>query len=71
MFRGRRLLVDVRQDQARYTLVDGDPLEILHHGERVTLNRSRPLTRSIPPAPTLEPPTQPPGRAPARRRPPR
>jgi alpha,alpha-trehalose phosphorylase len=71
MFRGRRLLVDVRQQEARYTLVDGDPLEILHHGERVTLNRSRPLTRRIPRAPTLEPPKQPAGRAPARRRPPR
>jgi alpha,alpha-trehalose phosphorylase len=71
MFRGRRLVVDVRQQQARYTLVDGDSLEILHHGERVKVNRSRPVTRRIPPAPTLEPPTQPAGRAPARRRPPR
>jgi alpha,alpha-trehalose phosphorylase len=71
MFRGRRLLVDVRQQQARYTLGDGDPLEILHHGERVTLERSRPVTRRIPRAPILDPPKQPAGRAPARRRPPR
>ncbi len=70
-FRGRRLLVDVRRQDARYTLVEGDPVEILHHGDRVRLNRSRPLTRRIPRAPTLEPPRQPAGRAPARRRPPR
>jgi alpha,alpha-trehalose phosphorylase len=70
-FRGRLLLVEIGQTQATYTLLAGDPLEIMHFGERVTADRARPLTRGIPPAPRREPPTQPPGRAPARRRPPR
>jgi alpha,alpha-trehalose phosphorylase len=68
-FCDRRLLVDVRHEQARYTLVEGDPLEITHHGEPVSLRSARPVTRPIPPAPKREAPRQPPGREPARRRP--
>jgi alpha,alpha-trehalose phosphorylase len=67
-FRGRRLRVEIGHSQARYTLVEGDPLEIEHHGQKLTLD-GRPLTRRIPPPPNLPPPKQPPGREPARRRP--
>jgi alpha,alpha-trehalose phosphorylase len=68
-FRGRRLRIEVRRDQARYTLVEGNPLEVRHHGETVTVGANRPLTRRIPAAPRRETPTQPAGREPARRRP--
>ncbi len=70
-FRGRRLLVDIRHDKATYTLSDGEPLEIVHHGESATVAADAPLVRPLPPLPQLAAPTQPPGRAPARRRPPR
>jgi len=68
-FRGRRLLVDVGRAQATYSLFDGDPLEIVHHGRRVTVSTQRPLTRSIPKQRPREPPSQPAGRAPEHRRP--
>ena len=63
--------MDIRREQARYTLVEGEPLEIRHHRETLTVRSARPVTRRIPRAKALEPPTQPAGRAPARRRPPR
>jgi alpha,alpha-trehalose phosphorylase len=69
-FRGRRLLVEIRDAQALYELAEGAPLELLHHGEPMTLAPGPPLTLPVPPAPRLERPVQPPGRAPARRRPP-
>jgi alpha,alpha-trehalose phosphorylase len=67
-FRGRRLLVDVRHEQASYSLVDGEPLEITHHGQDATIEHDGPLVLAIPPAPVRERPRQPPGREPARRR---
>ncbi len=66
-FRGRRLLVDVRHDQASYALLDGEPLEIAHHGQRATIERDQPSVIAIPPASARERPSQPPGREPARR----
>jgi alpha,alpha-trehalose phosphorylase len=68
-FRGRRLRVDVDHGQARYSLRTGPPLELTHHGEAVTISGDEPATRSIPAPPQRESPRQPPGRAPARRRP--
>ena len=66
MFRGRRLFVEVLPHEARYTLDPGDaPLELVHWGERVTVERT--VARPIPPAPDLPPPRQPAGRAPTRR----
>jgi alpha,alpha-trehalose phosphorylase len=67
-FRGRRLLVDVRHDQAIYSLSGGRPLQIIHHGEQATIGPEEPLARPIPPPPARERPSQPPGRAPKRRR---
>ena len=52
---------------ARYQLADGDPLEITHHGAKLTLEVGKPQERPISPAPTLPRPTQPPGREPERR----
>jgi alpha,alpha-trehalose phosphorylase len=70
-FRGRRLLVEVRPEQATYRLVHGEPLRIAHYGETGTVSGERPLARPIPPAPARPAPQQPAGRAPASRRPPR
>jgi alpha,alpha-trehalose phosphorylase len=67
LFRGRRLKVEVTKESATYTLVDGDPLEIAHHGETVTVSQADAVTRDVPPAPTRPAPSQPPGREPARR----
>jgi alpha,alpha-trehalose phosphorylase len=67
--RGRRLRVEITHAQARYTLVDGDPLQILHHGRPVSLTAGKPQTRPIPPAPSRPRPSQPTGREPAHRGP--
>ncbi len=66
-YRGRRLLVAVLPDEATYSLLDGPALEIVHHGTSATVHPERPLARPIPPPPAREAPTQPRGRAPARR----
>jgi alpha,alpha-trehalose phosphorylase len=68
MFRNRRLVVAVEHGRATYTLVEGPPLAITHHGQAVTIESETPLTLAIPPAPERERPSQPAGRAPARRR---
>jgi alpha,alpha-trehalose phosphorylase len=69
MFRERTLLVEVDQEHARYTLRAGEPLEITHHGESMTLTGDDVLEVPIPRlAPQPPPPSQPPGREPARRR---
>ncbi len=68
-FRGRRLRVEVESDQARYSLLEGAPLQIAHHGEGLTVTAEAPVTCAIPPKPAGKAPRQPPGRAPARRQP--
>ena len=69
LFRGRRIRVEVDHQQAHYTLLRGDPLDVRHHGATVTLAPDEPVTRPIPKPPSREAPVQPPGRAPARRQP--
>jgi alpha,alpha-trehalose phosphorylase len=71
MFRSRTLMVEVNHERARYSLLAGDPLEISHHGERVTVNGDTPLELEIPALRARPAPSQPSGRAPAKRRPPR
>ncbi len=66
-FRGRRLEIDVLQTEVRYTVHEGSPLEIHHHGEPIELSLGVPVTRSIPPPVSRPAPTQPRGRAPKRR----
>ena len=69
MWRGRRLRVEVRDDEVTYELLDGEPLDVFHGDERVRVEAGDPQTRRWT-APEAGPePTQPPGRAPARRRP--
>ncbi len=65
--RGQQLRVEVRHEETRYELLSGPPMAIAHHGEQLELRAGAPVTRPIPPAPELEPPSQPAGRAPRRR----
>jgi alpha,alpha-trehalose phosphorylase len=68
VFRGTRLRVEVSKEAATYTVLDGDPLHIAHHGEPITISAGEPATQSIPPLRVVGPaPTQPRGRAPQRR----
>jgi alpha,alpha-trehalose phosphorylase len=62
-YRGRIVLVSVHNQSATYTLLAGDPLDITHHGNPVTIS-DKELTLDIPPSVQLPPPTQPPGRVP-------
>jgi alpha,alpha-trehalose phosphorylase len=65
----RRVRVEVDHRKAVYTLAEGEPLELTHYGDTITIATDAPVTAPIPPAPGLgEPPKQPPGRAPAGRR---
>jgi alpha,alpha-trehalose phosphorylase len=71
MFRGRTLLVEVNHERARYSILRGDPLELTHHGETITVSPDEPQALAIPVLPARPAPSQPPGRVPAKRRPPR
>jgi alpha,alpha-trehalose phosphorylase len=64
LYRGRRLRVEVNPDHAIYELLDGDPLEIVTHGEPITVERGTPQQSPIPPAPQYPPPHAPAGREP-------
>ncbi|HEY3482680.1 MAG TPA: glycosyl hydrolase family 65 protein, partial [Streptomyces sp.] len=66
-FRGRRLRVEVERTSATYSLLRGEPLEIVHHGTSFLLTTDGPVTRDVPSFPHRPAPTQPPGRAPHRR----
>jgi alpha,alpha-trehalose phosphorylase len=67
-FRGRLLRADITHSQARYTLMEGEPIEIEHYGRKLRVD-GRTLARRIPAAPNLPSPKQPLGREPAKRRP--
>jgi alpha,alpha-trehalose phosphorylase len=69
MFRERSLVVEVDQQHARYTLRMGDPLDIEHHGENVTVTGDETLQLDIPRVKPRGDLSQPAGREPARRRP--
>ncbi|MGW2706045.1 glycoside hydrolase family 65 protein [Streptomyces sp. NPDC001340] len=64
LVRGRRLKVDIGPAHARYRLVEGEPLVLLHHGEPLTVTTDAPVDRPVPPAPARPEPQQPPGRRP-------
>jgi len=73
LWRGLRLRVSVRPDEVAYFLREGDHedgsrLDLVHHGEPVTVTIGKPVTMPIPEARPAGPePQQPPGRAPVRR----
>ncbi|HEY6798367.1 MAG TPA: glycoside hydrolase family 65 protein [Kineosporiaceae bacterium] len=67
--RGRRLKVQTDGESATYTLRDHGPsLEIIHHGEPLTLEAGTPVRRPVPEPPVAPLVRQPPGRAPRPRR---
>jgi len=66
-FRDRRLRIEVRPNQACYSLLQGPPLEITHHGEKITVTCREAQDCPIPKLDPGEPPGQPRGRSPARR----
>ena len=64
LYRGRRLRVEARGDAAHYDLLDGDPLELEHHGDTFTVAPGSPQTLAVEPLEPRPRPTQPPGREP-------
>ncbi|MER8030072.1 glycosyl hydrolase family 65 protein [Streptomyces bauhiniae] len=63
-FRGRRLRVEISGDKTTYTLLEGPPLIIQHHGETVMLETDEPAVRTVPPLTPRPTPEQPPHRVP-------
>jgi alpha,alpha-trehalose phosphorylase len=68
-FRGRLVGVDIEHAAATYTLLEGEPLDVLHHGQPITLQPGPGLRCEVEPIPPAPRPAQPQGRAPERRRP--
>jgi len=66
-FCDRLLHLDTTATTVTYKLVAGDALEISHYGRPLTVTTSEPMMRPIPKARARREPTQPSGRAPARR----
>lgn len=56
---GRRLRVEIGRRAATYTLLNGEPLTIHHHGEPVTLDADKPRTVDIAPLASRPAPDQP------------
>ncbi len=54
-FQGRRLLVELQSHMATYSLMEGDALEIVHHGETVKLDPAKPAAHPIPRPPRVSP----------------
>ncbi|MGW4485625.1 glycoside hydrolase family 65 protein [Amycolatopsis sp. NPDC004368] len=65
-FRGTRFQVAIRPGEATYHVLDGAPLDLVHHGERFTVT-TEPVTLPIEDVDPGDPPVQPHGRAPQRR----
>ncbi len=66
MYRRSRLRVDVLPDRARYVVVSGAPVELLHHGKRITASVDAPVVEPCPAREAPPPAVQPAGREPAR-----
>ncbi|MET8586673.1 glycosyl hydrolase family 65 protein [Streptomyces collinus] len=62
--RGRRLRVEIGADKTTYTLLDGPPLTLHHHGEPLRVGTDEPAVRAMPAVPLRPDPEQPPHRAP-------
>ena len=66
-YRGRLVHVEIRSGVARYSLLSGDQLPIIHHGQQVMLGMET-VALDIPPIESPPPPSQPAGREPLPRR---
>jgi alpha,alpha-trehalose phosphorylase len=47
LYRGRRIRVHIGPAEVRYELLAGDPLEILHHGDPITLSADATVARPL------------------------
>lgn len=65
-YRGRRLCIDIGRDGVRYELLEGEQLDVLHHGEPLTIGAGEPQVLELPAPPTPAPVQPPRGRAPGR-----
>jgi alpha,alpha-trehalose phosphorylase len=65
-FRGRRLKIHINAREVTYELLSGEPLEIGHNGEKLSLDGGAVTREVIPPKPGPAP-VQPRGRTPRRR----
>jgi alpha,alpha-trehalose phosphorylase len=48
MIQGSRLRVEITHAETRYALADGGPLEIVHHGQPVSLTAGKPQAPAHP-----------------------
>jgi alpha,alpha-trehalose phosphorylase len=69
LHRGRRIQVEVVDRRATYTLLEGEPADLFHHGQPFVLSQDAPVALDVPEPPDLPRPSQPPGRTPAPREP--
>jgi alpha,alpha-trehalose phosphorylase len=63
-YRGRKIRVTVTPKQAKYELLEGNPMPVVHHGHEFTLGSAKSVTMKISPLTAGPRPEQPPGRAP-------
>ncbi|HEV7652482.1 MAG TPA: glycosyl hydrolase family 65 protein, partial [Actinophytocola sp.] len=66
-YQDSRFSVEIDQDGANYTLLDGPPLTVRHHGDDVLLTSDSVERRTIPALEKRDAPSQPYGREPRRR----
>jgi alpha,alpha-trehalose phosphorylase len=64
LYRGRRLRLEIGHESARYEVLSGEPLDVLHHGTPITLVEGEPQTYSYPQSQTPPQVEPPPGRSP-------
>jgi alpha,alpha-trehalose phosphorylase len=62
-YRDRIILVSIHDHGATYSLLAGEPLDINHYGDPLTIGEKE-VTRDIPAPPQLPRPSQPAGRVP-------
>ncbi|GCE07917.1 glycoside hydrolase family 65 protein [Dictyobacter aurantiacus] len=67
LFRNRCIYIEVTATDVRYSLIEGSPLAIWHHGDKLALSTNEAVIRPIPRIKVGPRPTQPPGRAPVER----
>jgi alpha,alpha-trehalose phosphorylase len=62
LYRGRSLRVELTAGKTRYEMFDGEPLDLHHHGEPITLTTGEPLVLACPDPPSCRAVGPPPGR---------
>ena len=62
-YRGRIILVSIHDHGATYSLLAGDPLDVNHYGDPLTISEKE-VTRDVPAPAQFPPPSQPAGRVP-------